>query len=254
MSYLVIMTEDTFLQWRNNMYNILLVDDDKDIRNALKIYLTHDDYRILEAENGKKAVNALHENEIHLILLDVMMPIMDGIEVAQKIRTFSNVPILFLSAKSEDTDKLLGLNVGGDDYITKPFNPIELTARVKSALRRFTSLGGIEDTVHDKNLSPNIYQTGALVLDDNKKQVSIDDKLVQLTAVEYNILKFLMENLDFVFSSKQIYEAVWQEPAFDVSKTISVHIRHIREKIEINPKEPHYLKVVYGLGYKVVKL
>ncbi len=164
------------------------------------------------------------------------------------------MPILFLSAKSEDTDKLLGLNVGGDDYITKPFNPMELTARVKSALRRFTSLGGIEDTVQDKNLLPNIYQTGGLVLDDNKKQVSIDDKSVQLTAVEYNILKFLMENLDFVFSSKQIYEAVWQEPAFNVSKTISVHIRHIREKIEINPKEPHYLKVVYGLGYKVVKL
>lgn len=181
-------------------------------------------------------MNALHENEIHLILLDVMMPIMDGIEVAQKIRTFSNVPILFLSAKSEDTDKLLGLNVGGDDYITKPFNPMELTARVKSALRRFTSLGGIEDTVRDKNLSPNIYQTGGLVLDDNKKQVSIDDKLVQLTAVEYNILKFLMENLDFVFSSKQIYEAVWQEPALMCQKQFLYTFAISERKLKLTQK------------------
>ena len=232
-------------------YNILICDDDEDILAALKIYLAQEGYKVFCAENGQEAVRVAGGENIHLILLDVMMPVMDGIQAAVKIREISNVPIIFLSAKSEDTDRVLGLNMGGDDYIVKPYNPVELLARVKAALRRYARLGGLsEGTGPDKE---NIYRTGGLVLDDVLKRVTLDEEEVSLTALEYNILKLMMSNMDRVFTSAQIYEAVWDEPAFQVSKTVSVHIRHIREKIEINPKEPMYLKVIYGLGYKVVK-
>lgn len=233
-------------------YTVLIVDDDEDILAALEIYLTGEGYHICKADNGEKAIEIARQNTLHLILLDVMMPGTDGIQAAVKIRTFSNVPIIFLSAKAEDTDRVLGLNMGADDYIAKPFNPIELFARIKAALRRYARLGGMKE--ENSGLpKPGILQTGGLVLDNNKKLVSVDGEQVSLTAVEFHILQFLMSNLDYIFSSKQIYEAVWNEPAFDVGKTVSVHIRHIREKIELNPKDPHYLKVVYGLGYKVVK-
>ena len=231
-------------------YTILVCDDDADIVSALEIYLQQENYRVLKAANGQEAVNLVNKTTVHLVLLDVMMPEMDGIQAAVKLRETSNVPIIFLSAKSEETDRILGLNMGGDDYITKPFNPVELTARVRAALRRYSRLGGLNG-----NTAPaqGIYQTGGLLLDDNKKRVSAEGEEITLTAIEYNILKLLISNPDRVFTSSQIYEAVWDEPAFHVSKIISVHIRHIREKIEINPKEPRYLKVIYGLGYKVVK-
>ncbi|MCL2372431.1 MAG: response regulator transcription factor [Defluviitaleaceae bacterium] len=232
------------------MYNILICDDDGDILNALEIYLKQDGYNVTRATNGSEAVAALATANIHLIVLDVMMPKMDGIQAAVKIRETSNVPIIFLSAKSEDTDRILGLNMGGDDYIAKPFNPVELLARVKAALRRYARLGGMAETTPISG----VYQTGGLVMDDNKKQVIVDGEVAGLTPIEYNILQLLMSNMDRIFTSDQIYEAVWDEPAFHVSKTISVHIRHIREKIEINPKEPQYLRVVYGFGYKVVSL
>ncbi|MCL2575912.1 MAG: response regulator transcription factor [Defluviitaleaceae bacterium] len=234
-------------------HRILICDDDIDILNALEIYLRQDGYDVLRAQNGRQAVDLFKkaDDEIHLVLLDIMMPVMDGIATAVDIRKHSNVPIIFLSAKSEDTDRILGLNMGADDYITKPFNVVELLARVKAALRRFTRLLGIRS---EKPENIKILQTGGLVVDDDKKMVSIDGAQVSLTPIEYNILLLLMKNLDRVFSSEQIYEAVWNEPAFYVSKTVSVHIRKIREKIEINPKEPQYLKVVYGLGYKVVSL
>ncbi|MCL2215521.1 MAG: response regulator transcription factor [Defluviitaleaceae bacterium] len=228
-------------------YRILICDDDEDILNALEIYLRQEGYGVIKATNGGEAIQAA--GNAHLVLLDVMMPVTDGIRAAVKIREFSNVPIIFLSAKSEDTDRILGLNMGGDDYITKPFNPVELLARVKAALRRYARLGGMKETSEK-----GMYQTGGLVMDDNKKRVVVDGEEVNLTALEYNILHLLISNMDKVFTSGQIYESVWNEPAFHVSKTISVHIRHIREKIEINPKEPRYLKVVYGLGYKVVNV
>ena len=229
-------------------YNILICDDDADILNALEIYLKQEGYAVSKAINGLEAVNSVRSGDIHLILLDIMMPEMDGIQAAVKIREFSNVPIVFLSAKSEDTDRILGLNMGGDDYITKPFNPVELMARVKAALRRYARLGGMSSP------SSKLLQTGGLVIDDEKKRVTVDEVEVSLTPLEYNILHLLMSSMDRVYSSNQIYEAVWNEPAFHVSKTVSVHIRNIREKIEINPKEPKYLKVVYGLGYKVVNV
>ena len=232
-------------------YTILICDDDADIINALEIYLRQDGYEIIKAMNGREAVDITENKSIHLILLDVMMPEMDGIQAAVKIRELSNVPIIFLSAKSEDTDRILGLNMGGDDYVTKPFNPVELMARVKAALRRYARLGGMKES-DDGSDAKSIYQSGGLVMDDNKKRVAVDGDDVNLTPFEYNILHLLISNMDRVFTSAQIYEAVWNEPAFHVSKTISVHIRNIREKIEINPKEPRYLKVVYGLGYKVV--
>ncbi|MCL2378980.1 MAG: response regulator transcription factor [Defluviitaleaceae bacterium] len=255
-------------------YNILICDDDADILGALEIYLRQEGYGVIKANDGKEAIalfrehgcrtpagsadiiqnqfssNTPRKENIHLILLDIMMPNVDGLQAAVKIREFSNVPIIFLSAKSEDTDRILGLNMGGDDYITKPFNPVELLARVKAALRRYARLGGMAVTAPQTG----IYQTGGLVLDDNKKLVQVEGEAVNLTALEYNILCLLMSNMDRVFTSDQIYEAIWNEPAFHVSKTVSVHIRHIREKIEITPKEPRYLKVIYGLGYKVVKL
>jgi DNA-binding response OmpR family regulator len=233
-------------------YTILICDDDADILNALEIYLRQENYAVLRAENGSEAVEAAKNNEVHLILLDVMMPETDGITAAVKIRGFSNVPIVFLSAKSEDTDRILGLNMGGDDYITKPFNPMELMARVKAALRRYARLGGMAQCGSSED--SNVLQTGGLMLDHNKKCVSVDGEEISLTPIEYNILRLLMLEQNKVFTSAQIYEAVWNEPAFHVSKTVSVHVRNIREKIEINPKEPRYLKVVYGLGYKVVAL
>jgi len=230
-------------------YTILVCDDDADIADVLSIYLGHEGYRVLRAANGLEAVQALAQEAVHLILLDVMMPVMDGIRAAVTIRETSNVPILFLSAKNEDTDRVLGLNMGGDDYITKPFNPVELMARVRAALRRYARLGGLQTPADSES---QIYRTGDLVLDDVQKRVLLDGAEVALTALEYNILRLLMTNQDRIFTSEQIYEAVWNEPAFYVSKTVSVHIRHIREKIELNPKDPQYLKVVYGLGYKVV--
>ncbi|MCL2421350.1 MAG: response regulator transcription factor [Defluviitaleaceae bacterium] len=234
-------------------YRILICDDDDDILNALEIYLYQEGYDVVKASNGQQAVQIARDESIHLILLDVMMPVMDGIQAAVKIRAFSNIPIVFLSAKSEDTDRILGLNMGGDDYITKPFNPVELMARVRAALRRYARLGGIKESDGHRT-NKDSYQTGSLVMDDTKKQVTIDGNEVTLTPLEYNILLLLISNPDRVFTSSQIYEAVWNEPAFHVSKTVSVHIRNIREKIEINPKEPKYLKVVYGLGYKVVSV
>ena len=241
-------------------YTILICDDDSDILNVLEIYLRQEGYDILRADNGQQAAEIARNSAVHLILLDIMMPVMDGITAAVKIREFSNIPIVFLSAKSEDTDRILGLNMGGDDYITKPFNPVELMARVKAALRRYARLGGIESKNQsqnkDKSQDPaaDLLQTGDIVMDDLKKRVTVGDKEVGLTPLEYNILHLLMSSMDRVFSSSQIYEHVWNEPAFHVSKTVSVHIRNIREKIEINPKEPQYLKVVYGLGYKVVRV
>ena len=234
-------------------YTILVCDDDEDIRNALSIYFSQEGYRVLHGKDGFDAVKAAEKETLHLIILDVMMPVLDGIAAAVKIREKSNVPILFLSAKSEETDRILGLNMGGDDYITKPFNPVELLARVRAALRRYARLGGLGG-IPAQVEETGVYHTGGLVLDDNKKLVQAEGETVNLTQLEYNILKLLMSNQDRVFSSDQIYESVWNEPAFHVSKTVSVHIRHIREKIEINPKEPQYLKVVYGLGYKVVHL
>ena len=239
----------------NMEYTVLICDDDEDILAALEIYLKNEGYSVLKARDGSEAVELVREGEAHLVLLDVMMPVMDGIQAAVGIRELSNVPIIFLSAKTEDTDRILGLNMGGDDYVSKPFNPVELLARVRAALRRYSSLGGMSETTLSETACPSgVYTTGGLVVDDNKKQVTAEGIEVSLTAVEYNILKLLIEHLDHVYSSAQIYEAVWGEAAFGVSKIVSVHIRHIREKIEINPKEPRYLKVVYGLGYKVVKV
>jgi len=235
-------------------YTILVCDDDTDISSALEIYLRQEGYDVIRAANGLQAISAVQLQTIHLILMDVMMPELDGLQAAVAIRQHSNVPILFLSAKGEDTDRILGLNMGGDDYITKPFNPVELMARVRAALRRYARLGGLADSQPDSLPEDNVFRTGGLVLDNNQTRVTLDDQEVALTALEYKILRLLMSNLNRVFSSTQIYEAVWEEPAFQVSKTVSVHIRHIREKIEINPKEPQYLKVVYGLGYKVVQL
>ena len=233
-------------------YTVLICDDDQDIASALDIYLRQEGYNVKRAENGLEAVGAVQNETVHLILLDVMMPVMDGIQAAVKIREISNAPIIFLSAKSEDTDRVLGLNMGGEDYISKPFNPVELMARVRAALRRYARLGGLGGP--DVALADGVFLTGGLALDDNQKRVTVDGEEAVLTALEYNILKLLMGSMDRVFTSAQIYEAVWDEPAFHVSKTVSVHIRHIREKIEINPKEPRYLKVIYGLGYKVVRI
>ncbi|MDR0222178.1 MAG: response regulator transcription factor [Oscillospiraceae bacterium] len=230
-------------------HTILICDDDEDILSVLSIYLEGEGYNTQKARNGRQAVEAAEKGEVHLFLLDVMMPVMDGIRAAVKIREISNAPIVFLSAKAEETDRILGLNMGGDDYVTKPFNPAELFARVRAALRRYSALGGINGVPVPET---GVYSTGGLVLDDNKKLVTADGAEVALTPVEFNILKLLISNPDRVFSSERIYETVWDEPAFDISKTVSVHVRHIREKTEINPKEPRYLKTVYGLGYKVV--
>lgn len=227
------------------MVNILVCDDDKEIVDAIEIYLSQDGYHILKAYEGEQAIELLQKEEIHLLIMDVMMPKLDGIRATLKIREYSSIPIILLSAKSEDSDKILGLNIGADDYITKPFNPLELAARVKSNLRRYTSLG---------SLNPEgklIYQVGGLVVNDDVKQVTCDGESVKLTPIEYNILLFLIKNRGKVFSINQIYERIWNEDAVGADNTVAVHIRHIREKIEINPKEPRYLKVVWGVGYKI---
>ena len=229
------------------MANILVCDDDKEIVDAIEIYLSQDGYKIYKAYDGEQAIEILDKEDIHLLIIDIMMPKLDGIRATLKIREYSSIPIIILSAKSEDTDKILGLNIGADDYICKPFNPLELVARVKSNLRRYTSLGSL--TGENKA----IYQVGGLVLNDDTKQVTVDDEPVKMTPIEYNILLLLMKNHGRVFSINQIYESIWNEDAIGADNTVAVHIRHIREKIEINPKEPRYLKVVWGVGYKIDK-
>ena len=228
------------------MYNILVVDDDKEIVGAIEIYLKNEGYNILKAYNGEEAIDVVDKNEIHLIILDIMMPKKDGLETLEEIRKTKTIPVILLSAKSEDYDKIGGLNSGADDYITKPFNPLELIARVNSVLRRYVSFGSLKSEE-----GKNIYSTGGLVVDDDTKKVTVDGKEVKLTATEFNILKFLLANKGKVYSIPQIYENVWNEEGFGAENIIAVHIRHIREKIEINPKEPRYLKVIWGVGYKI---
>lgn len=227
--------------------NILVCDDDKEIVEAIDIYLQQEGYHIIKAYDGEQALQILKEQEVHLIILDVMMPKLDGIRATLKIREDSSIPIIILSAKSEDSDKILGLNIGADDYITKPFNPLELVARVKSQLRRYTKLGNAAET------SQAVYSVGGLLINDDLKEVSVDGEPVKLTPIEYNILLLLVKNQGKVFSIDQIYESIWNEDAIGADNTVAVHIRHIREKIEINPKEPRYVKVVWGVGYKVEK-
>ncbi|MCI8482339.1 MAG: response regulator transcription factor [Clostridia bacterium] len=227
------------------MYNILVCDDDKEIVEAIEIYLSKEGYHILKAYNGEEALKMTKSNEIHLMILDIMMPKVNGIKVAEEIRKDKAIPIIMLSAKSEDYDKINGLNTGADDYMTKPFNPLELIARVNSQIRRYTSLGSI------KKEEGKLYQTGGLIINDDTKEVKIDQKPIKLTPTEYNILKFLTKNKGIVFSIEQIYENVWEDEAYGAENIIAVHIRHIREKIEINPKEPKYLKVIWGIGYKI---
>ncbi len=227
--------------------NILVCDDDREIVNAIEIYLRNEGYDVFKAYDGIEALTVVEKNEIHLILMDIMMPKMDGMRATMKIREAKNIPIIMLSAKSEDYDKITGLNVGADDYITKPFNPLELIARVKSQLRRYVSLGSLEKKT-------GIFQTGGLLIDDEQKTVEVDGKPIAVTPIEYGILKLLTQHAGRVFSMDQIYETVWHEPAYNPENTVAVHIRRIREKIEINPKNPKYLKVVWGIGYKIEKL
>ena len=229
------------------MANILVCDDDREIVDAIEIYLSQDGYKIYKAYDGEQAIQILDKEDIHLLIMDIMMPRLDGIRATLKIREYSSIPIIILSAKSEDTDKILGLNIGADDYICKHFNPLELVARFKSNLRRYTSLGSLSGE------NKAIYQVGVLILNDDTKQVTVDDEPVKMTPIEYNILLLLMKNQGRVFSINQIYESIWNEDAIGADNTVAVHIRHIREKIEINPKEPRYLKVVWGVGYKIDK-
>lgn len=229
------------------MYNILICDDEVDIVNALKIYLQDANYVLYEAFNGKEALEAVKKEDIHLILMDIMMPEMDGIAAMTKIREFSNVPVILLTAKGEDTDKVLGLTVGADDYITKPFNPIEVAARVRSQLRRYMQLGS-------GKVKPDVLKVGGIELDDKEKSVTLDGEPVALTPTEYDILKLLMENPGRVFSPRTIYQEIWNDLPFGSENTVAVHIRHLREKLEINPAEPRYLKVVWGQGYKCEKM
>ena len=231
------------------MFNILVCDDDKEIVDAIDIYLSQEGYHILKAYDGLQAIEIMKKEEVHLILLDIMMPNLDGIRATRKIRETSSVPIIMLSAKSEDVDKILGLNIGADDYITKPFNPLELIARVKSQLRRYTQLGNL--ATEEKEA---VYICGGLVVNDDLKTVTVDGEPVKLTPIEYNILVLLIKNQGKVFSVEQIYENIWNEEAIGADNTVAVHIRHIREKIEINPREPRYLKVVWGIGYKIEKM
>ena len=233
-------------EMRENMYNILICDDEEDIVNALKIYLYNENYTLYTAFNGKEALKCIEENEIHLVLMDIMMPERDGISAMVEIRKRSTVPIILLTAKSEDSDKILGLNVGADDYITKPFNPIEVSARVRSQLRRYMQLGG-------GAVSPDILKIGGIELDDKEKKVTLDGEEIALTPTEYDILKLLMQNPGQVFSPKEIYRKIWNDQPFGSENTVAVHIRHIREKLEFNPAEPRYLKVVWGQGYKMEK-
>ncbi len=229
------------------MYRVLVCDDDEAILESVAIFLKNEGYDVLTAKDGINSLEVVMNNEIHCMVLDIMMPRLDGLKTTLKIREKYNFPIILLSAKSEDTDKITGLGFGADDYVTKPFNPLELVARVKSQIRRYSKLGSMQ-----KN--ENTLITGGLSLNRDSKEVTVDGEPVKLTAREYNILEYLMSNMGRVLSSSQIYEAVWNEPAFHTEKTVTVHIRNIREKIEINPKEPKYLKVVWGLGYKVDKI
>lgn len=228
------------------MYNILICDDEKDIINALKIYLSNPEYQFYEACNGKQALEVLMAEEIHLVLLDIMMPVMDGIEALNKIRQFSNVPVIFLTAKSEEVDMILGLNIGADDYITKPFRPMEVTARVKSHLRRFLHLGAGE-------IKADVLRIGGVELNDKAKQVMVDGEEISFTPTEYEILKLLMEHPGEVFSPKEIYRLVWKDNPVGTENIVAVHVRHIREKIEIDAASPRYLKVIWGQGYKMEK-
>ena len=228
------------------MYNILAVDDDKEIVKAIEIYLGKENYKVYKAYDGEEALEQIKNNEIHLVILDIMMPKKDGLETLEEIRKDKNIPVIMLSAKSEDIDKINGLNVGADDYVTKPFNPIELIARVNALIRRYTKFGAIEEHENQK-----LIQSGGLVIDDELKKVIVDGTEVKLTPTEYNILKFLTENKGKVFSIEEIYTNVWNDECYAAENVIAVHIRHIREKIEINPKEPKYLKVLWGVGYKV---
>ncbi len=226
------------------MYNILVCDDERDIVSALTIYLTTSGYQVFPAYDGQEALALMEKEDIHLVLLDIMMPNMDGITAMTRLRENSNVPVILLTAKSEDTDKILGLNVGADDYITKPFNPVEVLARVKSQLRRYLHLGG-------GTVKPTALQIGGIALNDRTKEVSLDGDPVALTPREYEILKLLMQNPGTVFSPKRIYRAVWGEDPFGAENAVAVHIRHLREKLEYNPSEPRYIKVVWGQGYKM---
>ena len=232
------------------MYNILVVDDDKEIVESIEIYLKNEGFNIFKAYNGIEALETLIEKEIHLILMDIMMPKLDGIKATIKIREEKNIPIILVSAKSEDTDKIMGLNIDADDYITKPFNLLELIARVKSNLRRYVTLGNY----NNDNFNKDILKSGGLELNMSTKEVKVDGEIVKITPIEFKILKLLLSNKGRVFSIDEIYEKVWNEESFNVENTVAVHIRRIREKIEINPKEPRYLKVVWGVGYKIEKL
>ncbi len=229
------------------MYNVLVCDDDKAIVDSTAIYLKAEGYRVFSAFNGKEALDVLFQNEIHCVVMDIMMPVMDGITATLKIREKSNVPVIFLSAKSEDTDKIAGLGFGADDYVTKPFSPLELLARIKSQIRRFVTLGSIAQ-------KDSVITTGGLSIDTEAHEVTVDGEAVRLTATEYKIVKYLMENLGRTLSSNQIYENVWNENAFSSERTVTVHIRRIREKIEIDSKNPKYIKVVWGIGYKMEKI
>ncbi len=229
------------------MYNVLVCDDDKEILKSIEIYISMEGYKPFLAENGKEALKIIENNEIHCVILDIMMPVLDGLQTTLEIRKTKNIPIILLSAKSEDTDKITGLGFGADDYVTKPFNPLELTARVKSQIRRFCSLGSQEK-------KQGVIINGGLCVDTLAHEVTVDGEPVRLTATEYGIVEYLMKNLGCILSTTQIYEAVWGEPCMAGDKTVTVHIRRIREKVEINPKEPKYLKVVWGIGYKIEKI
>lgn len=228
------------------MYRVLICDDDRAIVDSIEIYLKLEGYEVLKAYDGIEAMETVKKNEIHCMILDIMMPRLDGLMTAHKLRGTYNFPIIMLSAKSEDTDKITGLEFGADDYVTKPFNPLELMARVKSQIRRYAMLGSLQ-------IKETQLVTGGLSLDTETKEVTVDGEVIKLTAREYGILEYLMQNMGKVLSSAQIYEAVWNEPAYSVERTVTVHIKNIRSKIEINPKDPQYLKVVYGLGYKIEK-
>lgn len=226
--------------------NILVCDDEREIVEALEIYLQNEGYQVYKAYTGVQALQIIEQVPIHLVIMDIMMPECDGIRATVRIREKENIPVIMLSAKTEDTDKIMGLNMGADDYVTKPFNPLELLARVKSQLRRYTSLGGF-------TTQTGVYQSGGLVVDDTRKEVTVDGEVIKLTPLEFGILRLLCKHAGRVFSIEQIYEQVWNEPAQNAANTVAVHIRRIREKIELNPKDPRYLKVVWGIGYKVDK-
>ena len=229
-----------------NSYTVLVVDDEKEIRDAIEIYLKNEGYTVMKAKDGIEAIEILHRHDIHLIILDIMMPRLDGIATTCRIREEKNIPIIILSAKSENTDKIFGLHIGADDYVTKPFEPLELLARVKSQLRRYVMLGNYEG-------SEKVIEVNGLALNEAAKEVTLHGEAVKLTPIEYRIVELLMKNAGRVFSIHEIYERVWKEPGYNAENTVAVHIRKIREKIEIDPKHPKYLKVVWGIGYKIEK-